>query len=388
MKKTFMKWLPIAAAVLLATSCSKDENSAVVDEVVPPEPAQESVDNTIKTITITGKIGKETLSKVTLEGSNLAFQVNDEFVFGTEGDDNVYGSIIITATDGSYTATVNFPNETALLDDKGFSATKGTEPIGLSAAYSDLESAVADAYYEVPFKVIKDGNSYALKRTKDGDGDILVYIQSAFINVLGTKSTKLDNNTINAIRGKYYIIPVGKTMGSGTKTTVAGKIYKIGSADDAPDGFVDLGIIDNNGKTVYWKETNTYDATGWSAISNDDKANMPQSEDFVALWNNCYWQMGSYNGQDGYFVFLSYAVGDCQKSNPSGHTYSETSGDPFIFFPTTKGVNGNYWSSTLSGQGKSYILNFSTRTGNVRPNYSTSNGNNYQYAIRYVSRSE
>lgn len=382
MKKTFMKWLPIAAAVLLATSCCKDDNNVVVEEVTQPNPTREEVDNAIKTITITGKIGKETLSKVSIEGGTLTFQVNDEFSFGTEAEGNVYGSIIITATDGSYTATVNFPNETTLLDDKGFSATKGTEPIGLSAAYSDLESAVADAYYEVPFKVIKDGNSYALKRTKDGDGDILVYIQSAFINALGTKATKLDNNTIKAIRGKYYIIPVGKTMGSGTKTTVAGKIYKIGTA--TPDGYEDLGIIDNNGKTVYWQKTNTLSNIRWSELYQVEKEKMPLSDDFIALYDNCYWQQGT----NGYYVFLPYAEGDCQRSNLSGHTYSETSGDPFIFLPTTNGVSGNYWSSTLSGQGKSYILNFSTRSGNVRPNYSTSNGDNYQYAIRYVSRSE
>lgn len=386
MKKSFIKILPIAAAVLLATSCSKDDNNVVVEEVTQPNPTREEVDNAIKTITITGKIGKETLSKVSIEGGALSFHVNDEFSFGTEAEGNVYGSIKIDDADGSYTATVNFPDETALLDDKGFTATKGTEPAGLSAAYSDLASAVAAAYYEVPFKVTKNDNSYALKRTKDGDGDILVYIQSAFINALGTKATKLDNNTIKAIRGKYYIIPVGKTMGSGTKTTVAGKIYKIGTA--TPDGYEDLGIIDNNGKTVYWQKTNTLSYIRWSELYQVEKEKMPLSDDFVALWNNCYWQMGSYNGQDGYFVFLSYAVGDCQKSNPSRHTYSETSGDPFIFLPTTNGVSGNYWSSTLSGQGKSYILNFSTRSGNVRPNYSTSNGDNYQYAIRYVSRSE
>lgn len=224
-----MKFLPIAAAVLLATSCGKDDNSAAVDEEVTPI-EEEVYDSNVKTITITGKVGKESLSKVTVSSGNLAFQKNDEFTFGTTGANNVYGSIKITATDGSYTATVSYPNETALLDESGFMATLGTEPTGLSSAYTSLETAVSRAYYEVPFKVTKESEGvYALETTVSGKtGDILVYIKSAFIKTAGAGTTKLNGESITVEAGRFYVIPVGVTMGSGTKVTEAGKVYKFG----------------------------------------------------------------------------------------------------------------------------------------------------------------
>ena len=163
MKRTFMKFLPIAAAVLLATSCSKDEGNTVVDNIVTPDPVQEVVEQpTFKTITITGKLSQNTLSKVTTSGANnrtLVFDGKEEFSF-SDGDD-VKGTINIAAG-GTYTAEVTFSDETKLTTSSGFTAYAGNVPDG-QTKYESLKEAVEAAYYIIDFQVNKEGeDSYSL----------------------------------------------------------------------------------------------------------------------------------------------------------------------------------------------------------------------------------
>ena len=54
MKRTFLKVLPFAAALLLATSCSKDDNNST-DEIVNGGEQIETVTKTVKTLTIRAK---------------------------------------------------------------------------------------------------------------------------------------------------------------------------------------------------------------------------------------------------------------------------------------------------------------------------------------------
>ena len=276
MKRTLMKFLPIAAAVLLATSCSKDDNSvAVVEEGTPI--VEEVYDSNVKTITISGKVGQESLSKIGVSGSTLKFESGDKFTFGTTGADNVYGTIEITATDGSYTATVNFPSESALLDPDGFLATKGTKPTGLSSGKDNLGQAVQYAYYEVPFKVTKNTSTgkYALATTVSGkSGDILVNLQSAFIYALSPGFIKLGGAEVGVNTNLYYVIPVGVTMGSGTKVAEAGKVYKYGNEKLLPGKFT----VDANGKRVQFSrgvldfdEANDMRPSDWWGLKSDQR---------------------------------------------------------------------------------------------------------------------
>ena len=153
MKRKFIKILPIAVAVLFATSCSKDDvdntvktpqeivqenvdntindNVETPQEIVqenvdntindnvetPQENVQENDDNTVKTITITGKVGQESLSKVSLaeETKNLKFEGNEMFKFGIKDSyqaGDVWGQIYITDQEGSYTAKLYFKGHT------------------------------------------------------------------------------------------------------------------------------------------------------------------------------------------------------------------------------------------------------------------------------------
>ncbi|MBP5681656.1 MAG: hypothetical protein J6X05_00195 [Bacteroidales bacterium] len=233
MKKTFMKLLPIVAAILFAISCGKDDdnNGVAVDEVVTPEPAQEVVENNIKTITISGKVSPTNLSKVTVEGGSLKLQKGDEFKFGTENSVfGAWGSIVITnPDDGSYEATLYYPEgrEDALLAAQfSFTAEHGTQPTTISSAYNSLEAAVHAAYYVINFYVKKNGDTYTLVAPW-GYGDIQISIKSAFIRANYTRSIIFDGKDVNVQAGKYYIVPLGKRMGSGTSTTQEGKVYNV-----------------------------------------------------------------------------------------------------------------------------------------------------------------
>ena len=81
MKRTFLTILPIAAALLLATSCSKDSDNdnAVVNTLDNTVPVQEQVveDNQAKTIPFSITVGKdsESLSKATLQDGTTTTQV-------------------------------------------------------------------------------------------------------------------------------------------------------------------------------------------------------------------------------------------------------------------------------------------------------------------------
>ena len=70
MNRTFIKVLPLAAAVLLATSCSKEDNN---NEIV--NNGQEKVEKQFKTITVKGNAGKKQgISKISLNDEALSFR--------------------------------------------------------------------------------------------------------------------------------------------------------------------------------------------------------------------------------------------------------------------------------------------------------------------------
>ena len=226
MKRTFLKVLPFAAALLLATSCSKDDNNST-DEIVNGGEQIETVAKTVQTLTIKGKV-KQSISKVTTnsEGTALAFEANDVFTFGTESDD-VCGTITIQNPNGDYEATVNYTSEEALFSQIGFTATLGSNPENISTAYADLATAVKNACYETVFTISYTNGKYSLAST--GNSDIVINLKSAFIKALSAEETTLGGEEIKVVADKYYVVAEGKTMGNSGKNTLAGQIYSLGT---------------------------------------------------------------------------------------------------------------------------------------------------------------
>lgn len=240
MKKTFLKFLPIAAAVLFATSCSKDDNgSTVVDNIATPDPVQEVVKPEAKTITITGKVNQN-LSKVTTdEDLNLLFAGNEEFYI-IDNEKNKCGSLTIQSDKSTYVAKIDAEN----IDKGPFVARLGEYPDvsdwSTVTAYPTLQEALDAAYYIIPFGVTKSGDTYSI-------GDVTASIQCAFVKALSSKDIEVGHVTA----GNYYIVPEGEMISSSVDYAKSGKIYKVGGKD-ALSGEFSVG----GGKTVSFSKGN------------------------------------------------------------------------------------------------------------------------------------
>ncbi|MBO7568546.1 MAG: hypothetical protein J6T60_15780 [Bacteroidales bacterium] len=240
MKKTFLKFLPIAAAVLFATSCSKDDNgSTVVDNIATPDPVQEVVKPEAKTITITGKVNQN-LSKVTTdEDLNLLFAGNEEFYI-IDNEKNKCGSLTIQSDKSTYVAKIDAEN----IDKGPFEARLGEYPDvsdwSTVTAYPTLQEALDAAYYIIPFSVTKSGDTYSI-------GDVTASIQCAFVKALSSKDIEVGHVTA----GNYYIVPEGEMISSSVDYAKSGKIYKVGGKD-ALSGEFSVG----GGKTVSFSKGN------------------------------------------------------------------------------------------------------------------------------------
>ncbi len=129
MKKTFLtNMLPmIAAAVLLATSCSKDSDNNVVTTPDNTVPVQEQVvdDNQVKTIPFSITVGRDanTLSKATVDEGSLSqkFEAGDQLVIsGTD----ISGTLSLKS--GANEATATFEGE---LSGSGVSSITDATPL-------------------------------------------------------------------------------------------------------------------------------------------------------------------------------------------------------------------------------------------------------------------
>ena len=355
LKRIFFKVLPFAAALLLATSCSKDDNNSVNDEVIDNSQQIETVVKTFKTLTVKGKVNKS-ISKVTVNDNALAFDGNEVFTFGNSSD-NVYGTINFTNADGSYTATVNYTDEQYL--NGSFIATLGSNPDVMSTAYDNLAAAVKNAYYTIDFTITQNEGEYKLK--SDNSTDIVVNLQSAFIKALSDESATLGGEDITVAEGKYYVVPVGKAMGSSGQNTIAGKIYNLGFI------YVDLGVkVD--GKSVYWAQNNLEGTYMWgdakTAASNNN-AELPTKADFEALANACHWVWQTKDGVSGMYAFKLQGSDQSNYQSPAQEfdvTYKADGSVPYIFLPAAFGRSsyryGIVWSSTPGNGNIAYCLFF------------------------------
>ena len=279
MKRKFIKILPIAVAVLFATSCSKEDvdntvktpqeivqenvdntindNVETPQEIVqenvdntindngesPQEIVQENDDNTVKTITITGKVSQESLSKVSLvdevNDKTLQFDGGETFEFNDE-EKKVWGHIKITDASGNYTATLYYKGKWDNLvgEDAVFTASKGSNPESLSDAYDNLNEAVQNAYYTITFRVKKVNNTVASTGytyqmyTSEEKENLVVNIASAFIKAEVSRTITLSlgddlDERPDVLAGYYYVLSTSVKMGRSSKDIVAGKIYKV-----------------------------------------------------------------------------------------------------------------------------------------------------------------
>jgi len=374
MKRTFLRILPLAVAVLLATSCSKDDNNT--NEVV--NNGQENVQT--KTLPISITVNQKGLSKlssanVTGEALQPIFETSDKLAIyngGTFLTDLVIkeGSI----SQGGKSAT--FEGEITaegIVDGTELTAKIGT-PLTDAITATSREDAVRKGCYQIsaPFVYSKDGNSIALEE------------QNAYIEVVWTNKgnatveftvndSKTVSLTLNDEGQGWIVVPAGKSFTCAAlgiteaKTTVKGNIYGITREFSAvPDGYVDLGIV-VDGKSVYFEKSTSYPTSAWTDIS--DKTTLPSLEEWIALAEQCYWVWSS--SDNGMYVFKAKEGFSNQNGTPASDFGSyDKDNDPCIFLPVLSGysfVLGFYWSGTQDegDADHSYCLYFDS--GNVDP---------------------
>ena len=277
MKKTFIKILPLAAAVLFTTSCNKEDNNTN-DNVVP---GQEKVEKQYKTVTVTGKADKKQgISKFAYESESnrLIFAEGDKISFsGDNGDITGEGTFI--SNDGYFTATLKYPaDENYALKEKEITATIGTRIENTYLIYDDMNAAVANIY---------ETSSNALKLT-DGqneeltfDGTFELKSDYAFLQngsgaqatfKIGTDETSysLGETEVLVVKGGTSVVVNGRTA-----TVVANNVYTIAAAPAAAPTVTGKFTATTQG-TVKYTVTSNHEGTlqynngaDWVNVSNN-----------------------------------------------------------------------------------------------------------------------
>ena len=277
MKKTFIKILPLAAAVLFTTSCNKEDNNTN-DNVVP---GQEKVEKQYKTVTVTGKADKKQgISKFAYESESnrLIFAEGDKISFSGDNGD-ITGEGTFTGNGGYFTATLKYPaDENYALKEKEITATIGTRIENTYLIYDDMNAAVANIY---------ETSSNALKLT-DGqneeltfDGTFELKSDYAFLqNGSGAQATfkigndetsySLDETEVLVVKGGTSVVVNGRTA-----TVVANNVYTIAAAPAAAPTVTGKFTATTQG-TVKYTVTSNHEGTlqynngaDWVNVSNN-----------------------------------------------------------------------------------------------------------------------
>ena len=357
------------AALLLATSCSKDSDNSVVTNPTPVETQDVSYSTETDCIPFSIKVVTDnSLSKIgyaddgsTVNPSFTDADVTAELKMSISEGATELGSLTLRDTDGNFSG--NLDNEPSA-DGATLTATITTTGDATSSTVS-----IADL-------MEKCAHKYTGTFTYKTDTQVKLTDDKAYIEILMSPLQHNIDVTIGGEKKNYAMSNDGKvwiavddgttfTMNFTTvKTTTAGKITTI-----KREGLVDLGLSDG----TLWADKNVgatkYDGVGTYYNHNDakqtvsGKLEMPDridndNSDFCNLYNECSksW-VASYNdgSQAGYVLFKN----GC----------SDIAKDPHIFLPAVGyysgstlngfGMRGDYWSKASSGS-SGYVLNFSS----------------------------
>lgn len=370
MKRTFLRILPLAVAVLLATSCSKDENNdnAVVNN------GQETVQT--KTLPISITVNQKSLSKLGCTGDmgealQPIFEAGDKLAIYNGA--SLLKELAVTADNISNDGkTATFEGEIdaeGLSDGDILTATIGTPLTGAVTATSRANAVKSGCYQTAEFTYSSEGNEIQLEEQN-------AYIEVVWTNKGGatvsfTIAGEPVNLTLNGQGQGWIVLPAGQSVTCAAlgiteaKTTVKGNIYGITREFSAvPEGYVDLGVTVGT-QHIYFEKSDSYTTSAWQANQED----WPTVEEWTALKDQCYWKLADDNG--GYYVFKVHDNDDAGKvtNQESTHTPSVayTTTEPYIFLPVIVAGSGFYWSSGSIDDEDAFCLYF--RSYSVDPDH-------------------
>lgn len=421
MKKTLLKFLPIIAAVLFATSCGKDDEASVdTNNNVTEQDTDEIVTIPFSIRTNTGR----SLTKVQTPEEFTPFSQNDvdqksmSVKCNASGYSDVTGSLMLK-NDGSYyfegSISCSKSHQNALLNGDitlvGTYGTALTKVVSSKESLNNLRNNCNHLYITADFTfssdkiTLIDQNAYLEIKMSPLQHEIVVNGVTCKLDGYGYGWVAVPSNTV-------------VDMNFVTKSAAdvkPGEIYQVDRRN-----LVDLGISDG----TLWADRNVgandYDGFGYyfnydgrnmdqGGVRRDDLMSAPLSiptggtdddNDFSRLYNQCYWQLLPDETDNtkikGYYVFKSKdKTNDKQLQHGSTETTYNPDSDPHIFLPASGeyynthlgyiSERGCYWSNnkytTQWGFDVGYYLNFDKDGVEIQNNY-TSDGKSLR-AVRH-----
>ncbi|MBR4678490.1 MAG: hypothetical protein IKO99_10870 [Bacteroidales bacterium] len=338
MKRTFLRILPLAVAVLLATSCSKDENNdnAVVNN------GQENVQT--KTLPISITVNQKSLSKLSCaNGTGVDLQpifvANDQLKI-YKGEDELT-TLTVTAeniSNGGKTATFEgeIPADGLVEGETKLTAAIGTQITEAQTATSREDAVQKGCYQTAEFTYSSEGNEIQLEEQnayievvcKNKEGKSVVF-------TFGNKTVPL---TLNDEGQGWIVVPAGQSFTCealgimDAKTTAKGNIYGISRT------------------TVTWDNTNVFIQANSDKIV--DKYHTTQTFEGIEISMSGTGQslFVPYSGGYAAFMFPSNSSDIFTFKAPSGKKFTKIE---IIDNDRIYSMNVGVW--TLSEDGKSTV---------------------------------
>ena len=348
--KQFFKFMPLAAALLFATSCDKDENNDTKS------------DNGLVTVPFTVKV--ETGSKV----SKIAYAENQgaftpSFEASEVGtltmsltSEDLSGTLTLANINGTFSGDLEMTAEQKDQFDEGkikFVGTIGNTAATFATNTTSLKDLIGECAHQYKTAEFASNETSSIGLTDQNSYLAITWTNKGGATVKFTINGSEKSITLNEDGQGWIAVPGGATVACAdleiiSATTTVGKIHNISRTFSAvPAGYVDLGIeVDN--KQVYFEQNPSSDKVSYSAIS--DKSTLPSPSEWELLVSKCYWKWVDADGKTGYYVFKAKSSNDegaKSYSNPTLEgTYNESS-DPCIFLPYVNcGGFCLYWSGS------------------------------------------
>lgn len=364
MKTSFFRILPLTAAVLLATSCSKDENND--KEVVNNSPANVVIEKSVVKIPFSVKVNQgKTLSKIAYSSSESGVTVSF-----TEEDVN-NGTTLTVTGEGITESTLTlekqgesyvFTGDINLISEDGRASFESGDII-LTGSFGTAETTTKSSTVSLA-DLMENCNHQYLATFKSNATSIDLYDQNSYIEFTVAKGQykvnigenwypEGENAKINQELNKLWVVlPAGSVSGHFIKagsTVEAGKIYTITRTD-----VVDLGL------SVLWCTSNVTDeqmnyssAKASYKDADENGYRLPSKEEYDAL------------------LAVTPSGGWTTENGTNGWKFTNDKGS--VFFPAAGvdggklvGNDGYYWASSPV-VGLAFLLYFHGGDAYVRP---------------------
>ena len=357
MKRTLLTILPVAAALLLATSCSKDTDDNIVNNPAPVETQKDASPAEPKTVPFSiDVVPGGSLSKIAYNDDGTTVTVKFD-----EAD--ITAGLTMSVTDGTHSTTLNLTAVDA--DGKGtFTGSWSEEPsdnteLTATVAYNS-SSTVVNSTESVKKLMETCAHTYNGKfnyQTSGGNSVTLTDDRAYIEFTLAEGQKKVSVNglwyDVDQTSHKAYVAVEGNTEVTtrikGNKTLKAGKIYTITCTD-----VVDLGL------SVLWCTSNANspetDQKTWeeakTLAASKKGYDLPTADNFRELTGD--------KSVEGVTVSKTDKWDGTGTEN--GVIFSTANGS--VFFPAAgldggfAGGEGDYWSGESYDVSNAYLLYF------------------------------